>query len=167
MKKKNIFIGFLLVLSFCFVSMFSLFACGTQTPKADDSNKDDQEQTTNISSSNVMTVSVNPSIEFVVDGSGKVVAVNAVNEEGNYIKVSVQFEGKTSKEAVEALLSVLKEKGYLEQEDLQIEMNYTDETALSTIQAYAQAKLGELDVSATIMLKVKILMNSKQLQKSA
>lgn len=64
----------------------------------------------------VMNVSLNPEVEFVLDGNDKVVTVNALNEEGNLIISAEAFEnveGKTAEEAAKLFVEVSKETGYL------------------------------------------------------
>ena len=43
----------------------------------------------------VMNISINPSVEFVLDEEDKVISVNALNEEGNLIIGAETFVGKT------------------------------------------------------------------------
>ncbi|MGN1040712.1 MAG: hypothetical protein ACI4QL_04720 [Candidatus Fimimonas sp.] len=70
----------------------------------------------NAEAATVMTVSLNPEVEFVLDGNGKVITVNALNEEGNLIISAQAFdkvEGKTAEEAAKLFVQVAKETGYL------------------------------------------------------
>ena len=65
----------------------------------------------------IMNVSLNPSIEFILDDDDKVVSVNATNEEGNLI-LSAQtdtekFVGKDAEDAVKLFASYSKEMGFL------------------------------------------------------
>lgn len=65
----------------------------------------------------VMTVELNPSLEFILDGNDKVVSVNANNEDGNLILSAQtqdkQFVGSTSEQAMELYVSICKETGFL------------------------------------------------------
>lgn len=65
----------------------------------------------------VMTVELNPSLEFILDGKNKVVSVNANNEDGNLILSAQtqdkQFVGSTSEQAMELYVSICKETGFL------------------------------------------------------
>lgn len=65
----------------------------------------------------VMTVDLNPSLEFILDGKNKVVSVNANNEDGNLILSAQtqdkQFVGSTSEQAMELYVSICKETGFL------------------------------------------------------
>ena len=61
----------------------------------------------------VMNVSLNPEVEFVLNGNGKVVSVNALNEDGNLIITATVFEGKTAEEATELFVQVSHEMGFL------------------------------------------------------
>lgn len=63
--------------------------------------------------SKVMTVELNPQVEFILDGDNKVVTVNAMNDEGNYVIAKANFVGKTADEAVNAFLNVSVEDGFL------------------------------------------------------
>ena len=68
----------------------------------------------------VMNVSLNPEVEFILDENDKVVSVNALNEEGNLIINGQAFVGKNADEALELFVSVSKETGFL------VEGNYGD-----------------------------------------
>ncbi len=64
----------------------------------------------------VMNVSLNPEVEFVLDVNGKVLTVNALNEEGNLVISAEAFdkvEGKTAEEAAQLFVQVAKDTGYL------------------------------------------------------
>lgn len=65
----------------------------------------------------VMTVDLNPSLEFILDGKNKVVSVNANNEDGNLILSAQtqdkQFVGSTSEQAMQLYISICKETGFL------------------------------------------------------
>ncbi len=76
--------------------------------KDGDGTKKETRQTT------VMNVSLNPEVEFILDVNGKVVSVNALNEEGNIvISGEVNFVGKTQDEALKAFVQVTKDNGFL------------------------------------------------------
>ena len=68
----------------------------------------------------VMNVSLNPEVEFILDENDKVVSANALNEEGNLIINGQAFVGKNADEALELFISVSKETGFL------VEGNYGD-----------------------------------------
>lgn len=63
--------------------------------------------------SKMMTLSLNPQIEFILDSEDKVVTVNALNDEGNYLIAKVNFVGMTADEAVNAFLKIAVEDGFL------------------------------------------------------
>lgn len=115
------------------------------------------------SASTVMNVSLNPEVEFVVDANGKVVTVNALNEEGNLIISASEFEnveGKTAEEAVELFIQVSAETGFLikgkvndgENEiDISISGTPADaEKLYNDVKAKATAYLEELDIQGKI-----------------
>lgn len=110
-----------------------------------------------------MNVSLNPEVEFVVDANGKVVTVNALNEEGNLIISASEFEnveGKTAEEAVELFIQVSAETGFLikgkvndgENEiDISISGTPADaEKLYNDVKAKATAYLEELDIQGKI-----------------
>lgn len=89
-------------------AMFTLVACDT-------TDKDKP--------ATVMNVSLNPEVEFVLDGNGKVISVNALNEDGNLIITAADFEGKTAEEAAALFVQVAHEMGFLVSGDTGIKNN--------------------------------------------
>ena len=93
-------ISALCVMALCLCVVLPLAACNTA---------EEQKQ--------VMTVDLNPSLEFILDGKNKVVSVNANNEDGNLILSAQtqdkQFVGSTSEQAMELYVSICKETGFL------------------------------------------------------
>lgn len=87
-------------MALCLCVVLPLAACNTQA---------EQKQ--------VMTVDLNPSLEFILDGNDKVVSVNANNDDGNLILSAQtqdkQFVGSTSEQAMELYVSICKETGFL------------------------------------------------------
>ena len=61
----------------------------------------------------VMNVSLNPEIEFVLDDENKVVSVNALNDEGNFILAKASFKGLTAEDAVELFIEVSSQNGFV------------------------------------------------------
>ena len=61
----------------------------------------------------VMNISLNPSVEFILDSENKVVSVNALNEEGNLIIGAEAFVGKDAEEATQLFVKVSHETGFL------------------------------------------------------
>ena len=61
----------------------------------------------------IMNISINPSVEFVLDEEDKVITVNALNEEGNLIIGAESFVGKTAEEAARLFVEVSKETGFI------------------------------------------------------
>ena len=105
MKKLT---SLLIVLVLVVGALFALTAC---------------DQTDKNAPTTVMNVSLNPEVEFVLDGHGKVVTVNALNEDGNLIITATAFEGKTAEEAAELFVQVSHEMGFLVSGNAQIKNN--------------------------------------------
>ena len=99
MKNIKSILSSILAVSLIATASLGLTACG---------KKEEARETT------VMNVSLNPEVEFILDADGKVVSVNALNEEGNIvISGEVDFVGKTQDEALTAFVEVTKDNGFL------------------------------------------------------
>ena len=107
-----------------------------------------------------MTVDINPSVEFMVDDENKVVSVTALNDDGSILIVGEAFVGKTPEEAVELMISVASETGYLVKGNAEAgentvkisvsgESKYAKEL-LSDVEAKAKKTLESLDVKGTV-----------------
>ena len=92
----------------CATGVCMMGSCGDKTAEA--------EKT-------VMNVSLNPSVEFVLDGKNKVVSVNALNEEGNLVVSAENFIGKDMDVAVTLFVEVSKETGFLVSGNAQVANN--------------------------------------------
>ena len=60
-----------------------------------------------------VTVDLNPSVEFMIDDSGTVISATALNDDGSILIAGEVFVGKTPEEAVEAVIELSAETGYL------------------------------------------------------
>ena len=98
-----------------------------------------------------MTVDVNPSVEFMVDDENKVVSVTALNDDGSIIIVGEVFVGKTAEEAVELMLSIAAETGYLVKGNVEADAN-TVKISVSGDTGYAKKLAGDIEskVSSTL-----------------
>ena len=88
------------ILSLIIVACFTLLlvACNSE-------NKDEANSYVNLE--------INPGVEFVVDGNGKVVAANGTNEDGKTLILNVSFEGLDLESAINVVLTEAEESGYL------------------------------------------------------
>ena len=103
----------------------------------------------------VMTLSVNPKVEFILNDEDVVVSVNALNEEGNLVIEGSAFVGKTEEEAVKLYISICKETGFLitgrvSDGDNKIEIAYSDEDA---VKRYDEIKGAVNDYMTSLDLK--------------
>ncbi len=62
-----------------------------------------------------MTVDINPSVEFMIDDQDKIISVTALNDDGSILIVGEVFVGKTPEEAVEMMVTLASDTGYLVQ----------------------------------------------------
>lgn len=110
-KMKNKIINFALIFCLILPCFIVLTACGKQ---------DENPQT------KVMTVALNPSVEFVLDEDDVVVSVSALNDDGNFIVDCENFIGLSADEAVDLFLEISKENGLILEDvitDLKIEIS--------------------------------------------
>lgn len=93
-------ITFLLVAVMC-IGMFA--ACAPM---------DDSNAAQNAGMLTYVSMRINPEIELLADEDGKVVAANAVNEDGEVVLATVDLEGKTIEEAGAIFTETANELGY-------------------------------------------------------
>lgn len=98
-----------------------------------------------------MTVDINPSVEFMIDDENKVVSVTALNDDGSILIVGEAFVGKTAEEAVELMLSLATETGYLVKGNAQATEN-TVKISVSGDSRYAEKLLSDVKKQATDVL---------------
>ena len=150
MKKSKIFITSILVFVMSF-TLACITACGPSASTPDPDPK------------TVLTVSLNPSIELILDEQNKVVTVNALNDDGNVIVSAQAFQGAiglTAEDAVKLFVSVSKEHGYLlsgsikaGENQLDISISGDTDKALELYQAVkekAEEEFEKLGVSASV-----------------
>ncbi len=126
----------------CLCATLSLVACNTQ--------KEEE--------SKVMNVSLNPEVEFILDGENKVVSVNAKNEEGNLVINGTNFTGLDADKAVELYVSVCKETGFIVTGNVKdgennISISFSGDDAqkyYDEISAKVQSYLSEENIQATL-----------------
>lgn len=132
MKKFLSFIFALLVLVPC---TYFLTACG------EDKDKD-----------KVMSIDLNPSLEFVLDKNDKVVTVNALNEDGNYLlsltvngeTVLEAFKDMSAEEAAQLFIKLTEENGFLitgNKETLTISISGDSKALLNSVKSTAEKYL--------------------------
>lgn len=107
-----------------------------------------------------MTVDINPSVEFMVDDQGLVVSATALNDDGSILIAGEAFVGKTPEEAVEMVVTLATETGYLvkgnataEQNEVKISISGDSEYAkqlTEKVHAAATEVLAALDVEAAV-----------------
>lgn len=82
------------------------------------SNNDKDAKVTSL-----VTMDLNPSVSFLVDSNNKVVSVKGENNEGKMIVAGEEIEGKDLNEAIEIVLTIENETGYLVSGNARIEDN--------------------------------------------
>ncbi len=99
-----------------------------------------------------MTVDINPSVEFMVNDENKVVSVTALNDDGSILIVGESFIGKTPEEAVELMVSIAVETGYLVEGNIEANEN-TVKISVSGETQYAEKLLKNVEKKASDTLK--------------
>ena len=61
----------------------------------------------------VVSIDVNPGIELVVDDNNKVISLTGTNEDGKMILIDEEIVNKSLDEAIEIIISIEKETGFL------------------------------------------------------
>ena len=94
-----------------------------------------------------VTVDINPSVEFMVDDENKIVSVTALNDDGSILIVGEAFVGKTPEEAVEMMVTLATETGYLVKGNVEATEN-TVKISVSGDGKYAKALIKDLEKKA-------------------
>ncbi|MBQ7408167.1 MAG: hypothetical protein IJW13_02695 [Clostridia bacterium] len=129
------------------VSSFAFIACSNKEEQA---NKEDYSR---------MTVDINPSVEFMLDGENKVVSVTALNDDGSLLIAGEAFVGKTAEEATELVVTLATETGYLvkgsaevSENEVKISVAGGEQAAqlLASVKEKINTKLEQLDVEGKV-----------------
>ena len=99
-----------------------------------------------------MTVDINPSVEFMIDDQNKIVSVTALNDDGSILIVGEAFVGKTPEEAVEMMVTLASDTGYLVQGDAGASEN-TVKISISGDSQYAEQLKKDITEKANDTLK--------------
>ncbi len=99
-----------------------------------------------------MTVDINPSVEFMVDDQNKIVSVTALNDDGSILIIGETFIGKTPEEAVELMVSIAAETGYLTEGNAEVTEN-TVKISVSGDTKYAKKLMKSVEKKAAATMK--------------
>ena len=99
-----------------------------------------------------MTVDINPSVEFMIDDQNKIVSVTALNDDGSILIVGEAFVGKTPEEAVEMMVTLASDTGYLVQGNAEVSEN-TVKISVSGDSKYAEQLKKDITEKANDTLK--------------
>ena len=123
-------------------------------------NKEQEPATPEEGTVTRMTVDINPSVEFMVDDQGLVVSATALNDDGSILIAGEAFVGKTPEQAIEMVVTLATETGYLvkgnataEQNEVKISISGDSEYAkqlTEKVHATATEVLAALDVEAAV-----------------
>ncbi len=103
----------------------------------------------------MMQVDVNPSVELVVNNAGAVVSINAENNDGYIVKAELEAKGAigtTYEEALTIMIGVLKDKGYLADND-PISIKTQKEEYNSYIESTLPSKLSAEGITSTLTVE--------------
>ena len=99
-----------------------------------------------------MTVDINPSVEFMIDDQNKIVSVTALNDDGGILIVGEVFVGKTPVEAIEMMVTLASDTGYLVKGNAEASAN-TVKISVSGDSKYAEQLKKEITEKANDTLK--------------
>lgn len=99
-----------------------------------------------------MTVDINPSVEFMIDDQNKIVSVTALNDDGSILIVGEAFVGKTPEEAIEMMVRLASDTGYLIQGNAEATEN-TVKISVSGNSKYAEQLKKDITEKAHDTLK--------------
>ena len=99
-----------------------------------------------------MTVDINPSVEFMIDDQNKIVSVTALNDDGSILIVGEAFVGKTPEEAIEMMVTLASDTGYLVQGNVEASEN-TVKISVSGDSKYAEQLKKDITEKANDTLK--------------
>ncbi len=99
-----------------------------------------------------LTVDINPSVEFMVDDQNKVVSVTALNDDGSILIAGEAFVGKTPEEAVELMVSLATETGYLVKGNVKADENEV-KISVSGNSEYAEQLIEKAESKAEEVMK--------------
>ena len=99
-----------------------------------------------------MTVDINPSVEFMIDDENKVVSVTALNDDGSILIVGEAFFGKTPEEAVELMVKLASDTGYLVEGNVEADEN-TVKISVSGDSGYAEKLMKDVTDKVDSTLK--------------
>ena len=135
MKKRFIGIFLLFVIT---LSAISFTSCSNAKPEEGSVTR--------------MTVDINPSVEFMIDDQNKIVSVTALNDDGSILIVGEAFVGKTPEEAVEMMVTLASDTGYLVQGNAEASEN-TVKISVSGDSKYAEQLKKDITEKANDTLK--------------
>ena len=99
-----------------------------------------------------MTVNINPDVEFIIDDQNKIVSVTALNDDGSILIAGEAFVGKTPEEAVEMMVTLASDTGYLVQGNVEASEN-TVKISVSGDSKYAEQLRKNVSKKANDVLK--------------
>lgn len=135
MKKRLISIFLLCIL---FLTAISFTSCSNAKPEEGSVTR--------------MTVDINPSVEFMIDDQNKIVSVTALNDDGSILIVGEAFVGKTPEEAIEMMVTLASDTGYLVQGNVEASEN-TVKISVSGDSKYAEQLKKDITEKANDTLK--------------
>lgn len=134
--KKSLISSFLLLA--IVLSAISFTSCSSATPEEGTVTR--------------MTVDINPSVEFMIDDQNKIISVTALNDDGSILIVDESFVGKTPEEAVEMMVTLASDTGYLVKGNVEASEN-TVKISVSGDSKYAEQLKNDITEKANDTLK--------------
>lgn len=141
MRKK--FLSILLSVLLCVGCAFCLNGC----------KDNDNDGATTTPTGTVITISANPSVEFIVNDNGNVVTATALNGESFYITQNANLTNKTVEKAVKLFAQTCVQKGFIYCKTPKITVSVNGKNAqefFNSVKTYLNQVLSDNDISVSI-----------------
>jgi len=103
----------------------------------------------------VLLVTINPQIRLYLDAQGKVLAVEAVNEDALSIKDGLTFENETVETVVKSIVTTAKEKGFIKADaKISIELTETKDESVNKTELLAKAETTVNQTAADLKIEI-------------
>lgn len=105
----------------------------------------------------VLLVTINPQFRLYLDENGKVLAVEAVNEDAEAIKDAISFENETYETVIKNIVTEANNKGFVKEDaTISVEIVESKETKESKEDILSKAKSEVKTVAAELNIEVKV-----------
>ena len=153
------------------IMVFAFVGCGKDKTEKDNSQTAKVEFEKPEGYVSVITVTINPKFNLYLDENSNVLAVEPVNKDAEKVIENVDFKGKDVKEAVESIITVANENGFIKEDatiDIQIiekkNENVNTTELLNTTKTAVDNKIAALEIKVKVEVEDKTIETSSESQ---